>query len=276
MKLKYSFLVSIYEKEKPEFFRLSMESMLNQTYKPDEIVLVCDGKLTDALYEVIDEYKKKYPEILTVVPLEKNVGLGLALNEGLKVCRNPLAARMDTDDICMPDRCELQVREFEIDPNLDIIGGMTDEFYDTPDNVVSSRIVPTKHEDIVNFLRRRSPFNHPTVMYKKDKVLEVGGYSDLRRAQDLDLFTRMINVGKCKTKNLDKAVLLFRADRNNLKRRKSFNTCKLYTQMVYGFWKKGYVRFSDFFFVLCYQTCIFIVPVKLAAVINSKFLRKMK
>ena len=104
--------MSLYKKEHPEYLRLALDSMINQTVKPDEIVLVEDGPLTEELYAVLKEYKEKYPELLHVVVNKKNLGLGLALNVGLKACRNELVARMDTDDISKPDRCEKQLRFF--------------------------------------------------------------------------------------------------------------------------------------------------------------------
>ncbi len=113
---KYSVLMSLYKKEHPEYLRLALDSMLNQTVKPDEIVLVEDGPLTPELYAILDEYP-----MLHRVKNEKNLGLGLALNEGLKVCRNELVARMDTDDISKPDRCEKQLRRFEEKPELAIV-----------------------------------------------------------------------------------------------------------------------------------------------------------
>ena len=113
---KYSVLMSIYHKEKPIFFVESVESMLKQTIKPDEIVIVKDGPLTPELDQTIKKYENQYSGLFTIVPLEKNLGLGLALNEGLKKCRNELVARMDTDDISLENRCELQLKEFDKNP----------------------------------------------------------------------------------------------------------------------------------------------------------------
>ena len=163
---KYSVLMSLYVKEHPEYLRLSIESMLNQTIEPDEIVLVEDGPLTDELYRVVDEYKDK----LHIVINEKNLGLGLALNEGLKVCRNELVARMDTDDISKKDRCEKQLKRFEEKPELAIVGTFIDEFVGDKTNVVSQRKVPTESDKIYQFAKRRSAFNHPTVMYRKGRI----------------------------------------------------------------------------------------------------------
>mgnify|MGYP000329918209 CR=1 FL=1 len=270
---KYSVLMSVYYKENPEFLKLSIESMLAQTLKPDEIVIVKDGILTEELEKVIGYFVSKEPDLFTIVPLEKNKGLGLALNEGLKKCRNELVARMDTDDISLENRCELQVNEFIKNNQLSICGTMTDEFYDDPKNIVTSRVVPTKHEDILKFSRRRSPFNHPTVMYKKSEVLRCGGYRDIKRKEDIDLFGRMLNQG-CKAMNIDKSLLLFRSNKDNFKRRKSWSNCKSYIAVIYDFWRKGYSGTFDLIVVIIGQLIMFLSPVWLLKIVSDKFLRK--
>ena len=137
-KVKFSVLLSIYYKEKPEYFRECMESIYSQTVLPDEIVLVEDGRLTDELYEAISEYECRPSEInFVTVKLEKNSGLGLALAEGIKHCSNELVARMDTDDVCVPDRFERQLNAFSENPGLDIIGGYISEFSDDMHNIIS-------------------------------------------------------------------------------------------------------------------------------------------
>jgi glycosyltransferase involved in cell wall biosynthesis len=270
---EYSVLMSIYHKENPDFFKVSVESMLNQTLKPEQIVIVKDGKLTEALDQIINEYTTAHPNLFTVVSLEKNVGLGLALNEGLKVCRNELVARMDTDDISLLERCELQVKEFIKNEKLCIVGTMIDEFIDDPNTIISSRIVPTTHEEILKFSRRRNPFSHPSVMYRKSKVLEVGGYKDYRRNQDMELFVTLINKG-CISMNIDKSLLLFRANEDHARRRKSWSKCSSNVTILYKFWRKGYSAFNDFLFVLISQIVIFISPVWFVEWLSKKYLRK--
>lgn len=270
---KYSVLMSVYTKENPDYFKASIESMVNQTLHPEEIVIVKDGPITMELYKTIDQYKSNYDGLFTIVELKENVGLGKALNEGLKKCRNELVARMDTDDISLVDRCELQVGEFIKDKNLDIVGSNIDEFYDTPDKVISSRIVPTDHDKILKFSRRRNPFNHPTVMYRKSSVLRNGGYGDFRRNQDLDLFVRMLNNG-CKARNINQSLLLFRANKDNLIRRKSWEKCRSYISMIYSFWRNGYSSLIDLTVVAFSQIVIFISPAWVLEWISSKYLRK--
>ena len=172
---KYSVLMSLYIKEDPAFLRQAVDSMLAQTVKPDEIVIVEDGLLTEELYAVLKAYTEAEPELFHIVKSEKNIGLGLALNLGLKECRNELVARMDTDDISKADRCEKQLAMFTEDPELAIVGAYVDEFHDAPEQVVSTRAVPQTHEEIYQFAKKRSAFNHPAVMYRKSKVLEFGG-----------------------------------------------------------------------------------------------------
>lgn len=272
---KYSVLMSVYYKEKPEYLLVSIKSMLNQTYKPDEIVLVKDGQLSEELNQVINDFIKEEPFLFKVVVLKENLGLAKALDEGLKNCKNELVARMDSDDISLPKRCELQMEVFERDPNLSIVGTMIDEFYDEPSNIVSSRIVPVHHEDIVKFIKRRSPFNHPTVMYKKSAVTSSGGYGELRRKQDLDLFSRMIN-NDLKAYNINQSLLLFRSNRDNFQRRKSWDNCRSYINVEVAIWKRGHCSLTDLAVVIGAQFVIYLAPLWLLKKISGKYLRSEK
>lgn len=265
---KYSVLMSLYKKEKPEYLELALDSMLNQTISPDEIILVEDGPLTDELYGVLN----KYP-MLHRIKNETNLGLGLALNVGLKECRNELVARMDTDDCSKPDRCEKELARFEQKPYLAIVGCYIDEFVGDVNNVISQRKVPTSSEDIYNFAKKRSAFNHPAVMYSKTAVLNNGGYSDLKRNQDVDLFGRMQFNGY-KAENIDEALLWFRSSNELSKRRKSWQNTWSYITTIRKFWKMGYSSFADYAMVGVAQTGMYLMPVKMQNYIYKKFLRK--
>ena len=266
---KYSVLMSLYKKEHPEYLRLSLDSMISQTVKPDEIVLVEDGPLTDELYMVVDEYK----DHLTIVVNGKNLGLGLALNEGLKVCRNEFVVRMDTDDISKPDRCEKQLKRFEEKPDLSIVGSHIDEFVGTKENVISQRRVPLTSEDIYDYAKRRSAFNHPAVMYRKSAVIAEGGYADLKRNQDVDLFGRMLFKGYI-AENVDESLLWFRSSDELAARRKSWENTKSYITTIKKFWKMGYSSFSDYAMVAVAQTGMYILPLGVQNWVYKKFLRK--
>ena len=119
---KYSVLMSLYSKENPEYLRTAIDSIINQTVQPDEIVIVKDGPLTEELDKVVADYEQRYPLLFHIVVSESNIGLGKALNLGLNACRNELVARMDTDDIAKPERCEKQLQMFENNAELDLLG----------------------------------------------------------------------------------------------------------------------------------------------------------
>lgn len=191
---KYSVLMSIYKRENPEYLRLSINSILKQTVPPDEIIIVKDGMLTKELDAVLEGYSK-VNSIFNVIGYRENRGLGFALNYGLNHCRNELVARMDTDDIARPDRCEKQLKEFEKNSALGIIGGDIAEFVDLPSNVVAYRKVPTSDNEIKEYMKTRCPFNHVTVMFKKSAVIAAGNYQDWFWNEDYYLWIRMMKQG---------------------------------------------------------------------------------
>ena len=270
--MDYSVLLTVYKSDNPVFFRLSLESMVNQTVHSDDIVIVIDGPITKELQDVIDEYQALYPSIHPL-QLKTNMGLGLALNEGLKVCKNEFVARMDSDDISLPERCEKQLALFEKNPNLDIVGCPVKEFIGTPDNVVGKRDVPLDNESIHKYNRRRDPFNHPTVMYRKSKVMKYGPYGNYRKNQDTDLWIKLLSNG-CQAANCPEYLLMFRFDEGTYKKRKSWVNTKLLIEIRKNAWKIGYCSFIDFIIVACVQLGIYILPEKFQKFIYTKILRK--
>lgn len=270
--MDYSVLLTVYKSDNPDYFRLSLESMLKQTVSSNDIVVVKDGPVPAEIQAVIDELQKSHPEIHPL-QLETNMGLGLALNEGLKVCQNELIARMDSDDISLPNRCEKQLALFEEDPELDIVGCPVKEFVGTSDNVVGRRDVPLDDEAIHKYNHRRDPFNHPTVMYRKSKVMKLGPYGNYRKNQDTDLWIKLLSNG-CKGANCPEYLLMFRFDEGTYKKRKSWTNTKCLLDIRKKAWKSGYSTFWDYAFVAVAQIGIFIMPMKIQQFVYKKFLRK--
>lgn len=271
--MNYSVLMSVYDKEKPEYLRQAIESMLCQTVMPEQFVIVLDGKLNEELQKVINEYNAKNPALFTIVPLKQNVGLGKALDIGLTKCRNELIARMDSDDISLPERCEKELELFEQDTDLVIVGTNIDEFWNDPKDIKCSRVVPSEPEEIKKRIGRIQPFNHPTVMYKKSEVVRCGGYGKMRRKQDRDLFSRMVNMG-CKARNINESLLLFRSNADNYKRRKSWSYCKSTIDVTYAIWKRGHCSLGDLVYVTVGQMVLFLAPMPIMKYISDRYLRK--
>lgn len=238
----YSVLMAVYAKEKPEYFRCSIESILNQTCRTDDFVLVCDGPLTAELNRVIDAFSGD----LHVVRLEKSCGLALALREGLKHCTHELIARMDSDDISLPNRCEYQLQCFQSDQDLDIVSGTLMEFTYNATNVTGKRALPCKHEEIVEFSKRRCPFNHPCVMYKKHAVLAAGGYrDDYTKMEDYYLWIRMLQSG-ARARNLPDTLLMMRVSPALYRRRGGWTYANSMLKFHWWVYRSGWSRLTDF------------------------------
>lgn len=270
--MEYSVLMTVYGKDNPEYFKKALLSMIKQTKQPNEIVIVKDGPVSAEIQDVIDELNIKYLNMIVQVQLNKNFGLGLALNEGIKVCKHELIARMDSDDISLPTRCEKQIEEFLKNPNLDIVGCSVIEFVDEIDNVIGKRDVPLDNATIHRYARRRDPFNHPTVMYKKSKVMKYGPYGDYRKNQDTALWIELLSNG-CIASNVKEHLLMFRFDEGTYKKRKSWINTKLLINIRWHGFKIGFNSFFDFVIVAFMQLGVYIMPTGFQKFIYTKILR---
>jgi hypothetical protein len=180
---------------------------------------------------------------------------------------------MDADDIALPERCARQVAAFAQDPSLDIVGGYADEFSGDPAVSHSLKMVPLDHESIYRFGRRRNPFIHPTVMYRKSTIEALGGYAPLRRGQDMDLFTRLLHAGY-KGKNLPEPLIRFRSGEDLYQRRKSWKASKNYIATIYRSWRMGYARLSDLIIAATGRLTMLVLPVPVLKLLYQKLLRK--
>lgn len=211
--------MSVYSKERADYLALSLKSItVDQTLVPNEIVLVKDGPLTPELDSVCEDYANLYPTVFKIVTLPENVGLGRALNEGLKHCSYELVARMDSDDISKPNRFERQIEVFEANPDLDIVGAWIEEFDGNTSNVISTRRLPKQTSDLLQFAKSRNPLNHPTVMFRKSAVDAVGGYKHFALFEDYYLWARML-VNNAQIYNIQESLLFFRFSSEMIKRR---------------------------------------------------------
>lgn len=267
---KYSVLMSVYHKEKPEYLRQSIISMLEQSVMPDEIVMVKDGPLTKELESVLDEFSDV--EILRLIPLKKNVGLGKALNIGLGKCKNELIARMDTDDISKKDRCKKQLEEFRKNKSLSILSASVAEFDKDINTINNIKKLPSNHKDIVQYAKKRNPFNHPVVMYKKQAVQDVGGYKHFHLFEDYYLWARMILNGAI-CANIDEPLLYMRANEDMFKRRGGFSYFKSVLKFKWHMFKLGFLSFGDFVSAVAIRGIVSLVPNKIRIKIYKKFLR---
>lgn len=271
--MSYSVLMSVYEKESPAFFQTAIESMINQTQKTNDFVIVCDGKLTKELDDVVEWAESTLRDSVQVVRLDENVGLGRALNEGLKKCRNELVARMDSDDIALPDRCERQLRAFEEHPEIAVMSATVEEFSENPDTVTARRELPEKGEDIYWFAKARNPFNHPCVMFKKTAVERAGGYQDLYRLEDYYLWVRMLLNGE-NGMNLKAPLLKMRTGAGMYKRRGGWKYARAQYRLFSYMKKRGMITNAEFLKSVFIRTVSSLLPGGIRSLIYLKLLRR--
>lgn len=215
---QYAVLMAVYYKERPEYLRLAVESMLQQTVPPEEFVLVCDGPLTVELDQVISGFCTAYPELFRIHRLKENRGLGTALNEGLSQCRCELVARLDSDDLAVPERMQLQLEAMARNSEISVLGGQIGEFSESPEKIIALRLVPTEETAIREFAAYRSPMNHTTVLMRKSHILQAGGYEAVAGFEDYMLWGKLLADGR-KLANLSNVCCKVRADAGMYSRR---------------------------------------------------------
>lgn len=217
----FSVAMSVYKNDNPEWFDVALKSVIEQTVKPNEIVLVVDGPISDNLKDIINKYEdicKNSNIYFNVIYLEQNQGLGNALRIALENCNNEIVARMDSDDISAPNRFEQQLKIMSKNSAVDIVGGDISEFIGDENNIVAKRKVPILDKEIKEYLKTRCPFNHMTVMYKRSAVLKCGNYIDLFYNEDYWLWIRMVE-NNCIMANTGTVLVNARVGEDMYKRR---------------------------------------------------------
>lgn len=270
---QYSVLMSVYHKENAEYLRTAMDSIWNQTIRTDDFVLVCDGPLNDELDAVIEKMEKEHPDTLHVVRLEKNGGLGNALNEGIKHCKHDLVARMDSDDISRADRCERQLKIFQTHPDISVVSGIVEEFTASTSEIEARRVPPETQEEIISFAKKRNPFNHPCVMYKKNAVEAAGGYQDFYLLEDYYLWIRMLQKGS-NGYNLQEPLLWMRAGSDMYKRRAGWKYAKSQKALFKYMKDSGFISGSQYMKSVAVRTASSITPNWLREFMFKRAMRK--
>ncbi|MEZ8985218.1 amylovoran biosynthesis protein AmsE [Vibrio cyclitrophicus FF160] len=256
MSSKFSVLCSLYFKEEPAYLEQCFESLAWQTLEANEVVVVHDGPLTDALYETIDKWKKKLP--IKEVILPKNVGLGEALNAGLKECSYALVARVDTDDINHLDRFDKQITYMDL--NLDVAALSCDinEFETDPKSPSRIRTVP-KSKNIKAYSLKRNPINHMAVIFRKKAIIDVGSYKHLHFMEDYYLWLRLQAKGY-KIKNTPGILVSARVGNGMLERRKGIKYAKSELSIMLLMYKLQLAKNPSTFFYFTIRALIRLLP----------------
>lgn len=274
MAIQFSVLISVYKKEKAEYLKQALQSVINQTLKPTEVVIVKDGILTKELDECIEDFQRQHPKLFKILTFKENRGLGLALRDGVKACKYEYIARMDSDDISKPDRFEKQFGYLQKHPETALLGTWITEFSkdeNKPDTVTK---LPCTHHEIIKFAKRRNPFRHVTVVFKKTAVIQSENYRDFLWLEDYDLWVRMLQKGYI-TANIPEYLVNVRADKDMFARRGGWQYLKQDYKFQKFLLKTDFVTKIEFLINLLFRSVVRVMPNNIRVFIYNKFLRKM-
>lgn len=271
MTAEFSVLMSVYDKEKPEWLRTALDSVVSQSCQPGEILIMQDGPLTDELYAVLEEYQKRYPFIRTI-PLHEHMYLGRALAAGVEKCRYELVARMDTDDVARPDRFALQLNYMLEHPEIAAVGGYMEEFFDGSD-FRQIKTMPLKPEEVRRYARYRNPLNHMTVMFRKSAVLAAGNYRHFPFLEDYDLWVRMLGQGSALA-NIPEVLVEARTSGDLYKRRGGWSYFKRYVTHRGNQRKEGLLNGKEYVISLVLCCGMTLQPAWLRKIAYRKVLRR--
>ena len=271
--IQFSALISVYKKEKPEYLKTALQSIIKQTLKPTEIVIVKDGLLTQELNDCIKEYEKQYPELIKIVAFKENRGLGLALRDGVTACKYDYIARMDSDDIAKPERFAKQFQYLKQHPETALLGTWITEFSKDENKPDTLTELPCTHQEILKYAKKRNPFRHMTMVLKKEAVIKAGNYRDFLWFEDYDLWVRMLQKGYIAA-NIPEYLVNVRADEEMFARR---GGCR-YLKQDYRFQQlllnSKFIICKQFIRNIFYRSIVRIMPNKLRIIFYKKVLRK--
>lgn len=270
---EYSCLMSVYRKEKAAYLKASIESILDQTIRPSEFLIVKDGELTLELEDVLEKFSRSNPGLFKFIEFKENCGLWRALHEGVLACSHNLIMRMDSDDYSEPERAAHLLRYMTSHLECACCGSNVDEFESSINNVVAHVVLPTENNEIVTFAQKRNPLRHPAMMYRKAAVLDVGNYQEMPFFEDYDLVLRLIHHGS-QMHNLSEVLVRMRVDPSFYKRRGSFSYLKYMKRFRKNSLVNGYITRSSYLMSIIPHAVVCLLPNKAREMVYKKLLRK--
>lgn len=257
--IKFSVLLSVYGKDDPAFLKQALDSITNQSLLPNEIVIVEDGPLNDEIKVILDNFCDEHQYIIKRVVIPENVGLGVALNEGLKYCSFEYVARMDTDDICVEDRFSKQITFFKSNDDITVLGGYLSEFNKIPGDLNRIKQVPLTPSAISKSIVKRNPLNHPTVMFRKEDVVKCGSYDDMPFFEDYYLWFKLNKKGY-KMANIEDVILNYRVGNDMIGRRHGWSYMIRELKFIIKTYQSNYITQKEAFLMAALRLPIRIMP----------------
>lgn len=263
-------------KERPDYLEQAFKSILWQTVLPTEVILIEDGILTEKLYKRIEAFEKRLKILnvfLNIIKNKSNMGLGFSLQKGVKACRYKYIARMDTDDVAFPNRFERQLDYLIENQDIDILGTNSIEFTENDITTVQSNVLPEKHNEIIEYMKFRNPISHPTVMFKRQVILDSGGYRPFQYFEDYYLWTRCA-INNAKFHNLTDKLLMSRVNPKLYSRRGGIKYIKTLWRFRIELRNLNIINFYEMVESFLVQGIVSLLPNIVREFIYEKLLRK--
>lgn len=267
----FSVLMAVYQMDLPNQLDESIKSIIKQTLPPTEVVLVKDGPVGKELDAVIEKWASDYPRLFQIVSLKENQGLGRALDLGIRKCSCGIVARMDADDISCPDRFEKQFDFLRQNPDISLVSSWMACFDGHPDDILFIRRAPASHEKIVKVARFRNPINHAPSMFRRNAVLEAGGYRDWPGFEDYHLFVQMITRG-AKMACLPETLYKVRVQ-DLCRRRRGLKRINVIINLQKEFLEMKFISFWQFLFNIATRTITCVLPVSFVRFMRTKIIK---
>lgn len=269
--IKFSVLMSLYIKDKPLILKEALDSIINQTIVPSEIVIIEDGPISEEVENLLFKYKTNYKDLIKVYAYKENKGLGYALNFGITKCENEIIARMDSDDISVTDRFEKELNKL-IEDDLDMVGSNCIEFIDNISNVASSRTMPETNEEIYKYAKKRNPFIHPSMMFKKSLILKAGNFRSVHLCEDYDMWFRCF-LENAKCYNIQENLVFMRVSKDFYKRRGGLKYYKSVKSCLKNMKKAKFITAGEYLKTIIPRFIVYLSPNFIREMFYKKKLR---
>ncbi len=269
IKKYFSVILPIYINDKYNIFKKSFNSILNQSLKPKEIIILLDGPVDIKIKNYLENKKKNKP-LIKIFNFKKNRGLGYILNFGVKKCKYDYIARCDADDFSRKDRFEKQMKYLANNPKIDVLG--TNIYEINKNKIISKKKMKLNHKDISKQIFFRNPINHSTVFFKKKKLIQSGNYKKMFYFEDYYMWFRMIKKGYY-FNNMPDYLVSMNVDSNYFDRRTGLRYFGYYVTFLKMLYKKKMINFFTLFICFLIRAPIVIINTKILRLIYKKILR---
>jgi len=267
---KFSVVMSVYISDSPIYFIEAINSLLNQTKMPDEIIIIADGPIGNELNVALNYFKNM--DLIRIIRLEKNCGLALSRKKAISSTSFDIIAVMDSDDICVPDRFEKQIKLLQ-DGKTQVVGGWIEEFVNEPRDKGKVRKTPINHKEIFSFGKWRNPINHVTLMFTKEAYDSVDGYSSVRHSEDWDMISRMLVTGVI-IQSVPEVLVHVRAGDEMIERRRNIEQFKGEMMLFIKMYSIGYINLFHLFGNIMIRVVLRALPMFVTKFTYNSLLRK--